>query len=115
MEIEKLKGSLLSEAKAEAEKTVKSAEADAKAMLSEERAKLSALKSEAEKSVEKSLEEQKNERIAWARLEAKRVLAEAKERAVADTRNCPKNRAIAKHRAPVVAARGHARTKVSRT
>jgi len=82
MEIEKLKGSLLSEAKAEAEKIVEAAEADAKAMLSEEKAKLSALKSEAEKNVEKTLEEQRNERIAWGRLEAKRVLAEAREDAI---------------------------------
>jgi vacuolar-type H+-ATPase subunit E/Vma4 len=51
-------------------------------MLSEERAKLSALKSEAEKSVEKMLDERSNERIAWARLEAKRVLAEAREDAI---------------------------------
>jgi vacuolar-type H+-ATPase subunit E/Vma4 len=82
MEIEKLKGSLLSEAKADADKIVSSAESDAKAMLLEERAKLSALKSEAEKSVEKMLAEQSNERVAWARLEAKRVLAEAREDAI---------------------------------
>lgn len=82
MEIEKLKGSLLSEARAEADKIVETAQADAKAMLSEERARLSALKENAEKEVEKTLEEQSNERIAWARLEAKRVLAEAREDAI---------------------------------
>jgi vacuolar-type H+-ATPase subunit E/Vma4 len=37
------------------------------------------MKKEAEKDVEKNLTEQSNERIAWARLEAKRVLAEARE------------------------------------
>ncbi|MBU0532143.1 V-type ATP synthase subunit E [Candidatus Micrarchaeota archaeon] len=82
MEIEKLKGSLLSEAKAEAEKIIEAAQANAKVMLNEERAKLSALKSEAEENVEKNLEEQRKERIAWARLEAKRVLAEAREDAI---------------------------------
>ncbi|MBD3210403.1 hypothetical protein GF318_03405 [Candidatus Micrarchaeota archaeon] len=83
MEIEKLKGSLLSEAEAEAEKIVGTAQADAKAMLSTERAKLSALREKAEEEVEKTLEEQRNERIAWARLEAKRVLAEAREDTIA--------------------------------
>jgi V/A-type H+-transporting ATPase subunit E len=82
MEIEKLKGSLLSEARAEADRIVAAAEADAKAMLSAERDRLSALTSEAEKSVEKMLEEQRSERIAWARLEAKRILAEAREDAI---------------------------------
>lgn len=84
MGIEKLKGSLLSEANKEAETIVASAEAHVRNMLDEEKAKGSATKAEAEKEVEKLLEEQRNERIAWARLETKRMMAEAREDAIKD-------------------------------
>jgi vacuolar-type H+-ATPase subunit E/Vma4 len=82
MGIEKLKGSLLSEASAEAENIVKTAEAHVNGMLKEERAKLKAMESDAKGEIEKLLEERRNERIAWARLEAKRITAEAKEDAI---------------------------------
>lgn len=82
MGIEKLRNSLLSEAKEEASKIVQTAEKEAEAMLQQEKAKQNARKQDAEKEVERSLEEQRNERIAWARLEAKRIRAEAREDAI---------------------------------
>lgn len=82
MGIEKLKSSLLSEATNEAEKIVQTAEAHVKSMLEEERAKRKQMEEEAEKEIDKLLEDQKNERIAWARLEAKRINAEAREDAI---------------------------------
>jgi len=82
MSIEKLKNSLLSEANEEAEKIVASAQAHVDNMLNEERSKSAALRTEAEMEVSKLLAEQYNERTAWARLEAKRILAEAREDAI---------------------------------
>jgi len=82
MGIEKLKGSLLSEANEDAQKIVQSAEAHVSGMLDEERSRKAAMKKDAEKEVARLLEEQRNERIAWARLESKRVIAEAKEDAI---------------------------------
>jgi len=82
MGIEKLKNSLLSEASGEAEKIVKTAEAHVKGMLKEERTKLKAKEADADTEIEKLLEERRNERAAWARLEAKRITAEAKEDAI---------------------------------
>lgn len=82
MGIENLKGSLLSEASDEAQKLVDSAQTHVNAMVEEERSKRTAMKKDAEKEVEKMLQEQRNERIAWARLESKRIIAEAKEDAI---------------------------------
>jgi V/A-type H+/Na+-transporting ATPase subunit E len=82
MGIEKLKGSLISEASEDAKKIVDGAEAEVKGLLEEERARKASLKKEAEKDVARALEEQRNERIAWARLESKRLLSEAKEDAI---------------------------------
>jgi V/A-type H+-transporting ATPase subunit E len=82
MGIEKLKVSLLAEAKEEAQQIVKTAQSHVDGMVNEERAKNAAMKTEAEKEVEKTLEDQRNERIAWARLEAKRINAEAREDAI---------------------------------
>ncbi|MDD5172310.1 MAG: V-type ATP synthase subunit E [Candidatus ainarchaeum sp.] len=82
MGIENLKGSLLSEASGEAQKIVDSAQAHVDAMVEEERSKRAAMKKDAEKEVGKLLMEQRNERIAWARLESKRVIAEAREDAI---------------------------------
>ena len=82
MEIEKLKGSLLSEANRDAQKIKKDAEEESRKMLKEEHAKLSSQKKEAEAEVERLLVDEKNERIAWARLESKRILAEAREDAI---------------------------------
>jgi vacuolar-type H+-ATPase subunit E/Vma4 len=82
MGIEKLKGSLLSEASEDAIKIVQSAEAHVSGMLDEERSRKAEMKKDAEKDVARRLEEQRNERIAWARLESKRVIAEAREDAI---------------------------------
>lgn len=84
MGIEKLKGSLLSEATDESRKIVEAAETHVKGMLEEERSRKAAMRKEAEKEVSRLLEEQRNERIAWARLESKRIIAEAKEDAIRD-------------------------------
>ncbi len=82
MGIERLTSSLIKEADEEAAKIVEAAEWHVKKMKEEERSKRSALKTEAEKEIGKLLSEQKNERLAWARLEAKRVTAEAREDAI---------------------------------
>jgi vacuolar-type H+-ATPase subunit E/Vma4 len=82
MGIEKLKRSLLSEAGEDAKKLVSASEEQAKTILDEERAKRAASKKGAEADVEKTLQDQKNERMAWARLESKRILAEAREDAI---------------------------------
>lgn len=82
MGIERLTSSLLKEADEEAAKIVQAAEWHVKKMKEDERSKRAALKKEAEKEIEKLLSEQKNERLAWARLEAKRITAEAREDAI---------------------------------
>ena len=82
MGIEKLKSSLLSEAQAEADKIIQSAESQAGATLETERTKGKAMRVQAQQQVESMLDEQRNERMAWARLEAKRVLSEAREDAI---------------------------------
>ena len=82
MEIEKLKGSLLSEANRDAQAIKNEATEKSKKMLEEERARLSSQKKEAEAEVERLLVDEKNERVAWARLESKRILAEAREDAI---------------------------------
>lgn len=82
MGLERLTSSLLKDADEEAAKIVQAAEWHIKKMKEEERSKHTALKKEAEKEIEKILSEQKNERLAWARLEAKRINAEAREDAI---------------------------------
>ena len=82
MGIEKLRKSLLSEAKEEAQQIVETAKSHVQNMLKEEKAKDAERKSKAEKEVERTLRDQQNERIAWARLEAKRIKAEAREDAI---------------------------------
>jgi len=82
MGIERLKGSLLSEANEDAGKIIEAAEAHVKRMVEEERSRRAASMKEADSEISKLLEEQRNERIAWARLESKRVLAEAREDAI---------------------------------
>ena len=85
MSIEKLKDSLLSQANAEAHKIELVASAEARKILETERAESAALKAKAKEDAERQVTEQKNERTAWARLESKRIIAEAKEDAV---KNC---------------------------
>lgn len=84
MGIEKLKGSLISEANEDARKITDEAQAQIKAMQEEERGRKASLKKETESEVERLLSEQRNERIAWARLESKRLLSEAREDAIKD-------------------------------
>jgi V/A-type H+/Na+-transporting ATPase subunit E len=82
MGIEKLRGSLLSEAQEDAQKMIKDAQDQATKIEEEERGKRSTLKKDAEGEVERMLGEQRNERLAWARLESKRVMSEAREDAI---------------------------------
>ena len=82
MGIEKLKDSLLSEANEDARKIIESAEVHVRNMVEEERSKASLMKKDAAQEVERLLGEQRNERLAWARLESKRILAEAREDAI---------------------------------
>jgi len=79
MGIERLKGSLLSEAGNQAQRIVDEAEGKAEAMLEAERSRQAQARADAEKELEELLEDQRNEKLAWARLEAKRVRAEAEE------------------------------------
>lgn len=82
MGIEKLKGSLISEAREDAQKINAEADAQARKLLEDERSRIAGMKKEADAETERILEEQRNERIAWARLESKRILAEAREDAI---------------------------------
>jgi len=82
MGIEKLTSSLLKDAQNEAAEIIKAAEGHVKQMKADERGKLTTLEKQAETEVEKILKEQRNERLAWARLEAKRVVSEAREDAI---------------------------------
>jgi len=82
MGIEKLRGSLLSEANDEAERIVKEARIQAASILEEERKSQETMDIEAIGGIERTLEEERNERLAWARLEAKRITAEAEEDAI---------------------------------
>ncbi|MBI5223002.1 hypothetical protein HY990_01125 [Candidatus Micrarchaeota archaeon] len=82
MSIEKLKTSLLSEAQAESERIINAAKSEAQKLIEEERSKNAAFLSSAREDAERILKEQSSERSAWARLEAKRIIAEAKEDAI---------------------------------
>jgi vacuolar-type H+-ATPase subunit E/Vma4 len=84
MGIEKLTSSLLKEAGEEADKIVQTAKWHVQKMVEDERSKEAELKQAAEKDVEKVLGDQKNERLAWARLEAKRLIVDAKEDAIVE-------------------------------
>jgi vacuolar-type H+-ATPase subunit E/Vma4 len=85
MGVEKLTTSLVGEASKEAEEIVKTAQWHVDKMLSDEQSKESSFKEEAKTEVKSRLDEQKNERLAWARLEAKRIIAESKEDAISNS------------------------------
>lgn len=85
MGIERLTSSLLMEANKESAEIVKAAETHVQKMVSEEQSKNEDLAKKAGAEVEQLLAGMRNERIAWARLEAKRILAEAKEDAIANS------------------------------
>ncbi|MEM3422793.1 MAG: V-type ATP synthase subunit E [Candidatus Bilamarchaeaceae archaeon] len=82
MGLEKITSSLLKEGEDEAQKILESAKWHVSKMIEEERAKGEQLKAGVQNEVKKLLEEQRNERLAWARLEAKRIAAEAREDAI---------------------------------
>jgi V/A-type H+-transporting ATPase subunit E len=82
MGIERLKGSLISEAREEAQKITGAAREQANGITEAEDRKCLAMKKEAEASVKKLLDDLRGERIAWARLESKRITAEAREDAI---------------------------------
>ena len=82
MALDKLVSSLVSDAKKEAEEVVNSAEWHVGKMVSEEKAKRAILVKAAAEEAEVMIEAQRKEKIAWARLEAKRLISEAKEDAI---------------------------------
>jgi len=82
MGIEKLKGSLLSEAQGNVQAIESSAHTEAKAIIADEHARCMTIREEAGTELVRLLEEQRNERLAWARLESKRIIAESKEDAI---------------------------------
>jgi V/A-type H+/Na+-transporting ATPase subunit E len=82
MGIERLKGSLLSEAQEDGQKIVHAAEEQAARIARDERERRAAALKDSEADVERMLNEQRNERLAWARLESKRVMSEAREDAI---------------------------------
>ena len=82
MGIEKLTGSLVGEANQGAKEIVKTAQWHVDQMLKDEQSKEDGLKEQASTEVKARLDAQRNERLAWARLEAKRVIAEAREDAI---------------------------------
>ncbi len=82
MGIRKLASSLIKEGEAEAAKIVESAKWHVQKMVEEEKAKKQGQKALVEEEVRKLLEDQRRERLAWARLEAKRLLAEGREDAI---------------------------------
>ncbi len=84
MEIEELTGAILEEANREAGSVVSAAEKEAKETVSREKRRLSEQLADAERDAKSFNESQHRERIAWARLEAKRVISEAKEAVVDD-------------------------------
>lgn len=82
MGIDRLTTSLLAEAKKQADDIVKTAEGHLDKMLMEERAKRAILLKKAEEDAFQLIDEQRKERIASSRLEAKRIVNEAKEDAI---------------------------------
>lgn len=85
MAIDKLTASLLADAKKEADEIVRTAEWHVNKMITEEKARKVVLMKAAEDEIAKRIKEHEKERIAWARLEAKRIIAEAREDAIKAT------------------------------
>ncbi len=82
MGIDRLTTSLLAEAKKQAEEITKAADWHLEKMLTEEKAKRAILLKKAEEDAMQLIEEQRKERLAWASLEAKRIISEAREDAI---------------------------------
>ena len=79
MGIDHLTADILAEARKEAKAITDAAEAEKKKALKEEKAKVSRMLSDAENEAGMFVSAQQRERIAWAKLEAKKVEGEAKE------------------------------------
>lgn len=82
MTMDKLVSSLISDATTEAEEIKKSAEKQADSLITEAKAKRIILLRSGDEEVDRILKEHEKERLAWAKLESKRLIAEAKEDAV---------------------------------
>ena len=82
MGIERLKDTLLKEAEQEAEVLTAEAHLQAKKLLEKEMERAATAKKQIQEEIEKALEAYKQERLAWAQLEAQRIIAEAKEDAI---------------------------------
>ena len=79
MGLEKLKRSLIAEATSEADMIISSAEKEAKAILEEDRKSIDAAKERIDAELDVVLAAQRQEKTAATRLEAKRLISEAKE------------------------------------
>lgn len=77
MSLEKLKKSLLLEADKESERILTSASEQANAINNSEKNAMLALNEKVEREVKEKIEEERKERLAWARLESKKIIAEA--------------------------------------
>lgn len=87
MGIEKLTTSLREEAQREAQAIIRDAESSVERMVSESNAKRVVLLKHAEEEARLLIDEERKERVAWARLEAKRILTEAKEDMIREVLN----------------------------
>ncbi|HLD59517.1 MAG TPA: V-type ATP synthase subunit E family protein [Candidatus Bilamarchaeaceae archaeon] len=85
MGVEKLSTAILEDSKKEAQKITASAQEQADQLLHEENAKFVLLRKSSEESTKELMDAHTNERLAWARLESKRINAEAKEDAISNS------------------------------
>ncbi|MFH2105966.1 MAG: V-type ATP synthase subunit E [Candidatus Micrarchaeota archaeon] len=85
MGIEKLTSVIISDANKQAEDIVNSAANQAKQMIHEENAKSLLMLRSSEESLRSQMEAHRDERISWARLESKRISAEANEDAISNS------------------------------
>ena len=84
MGIEQLTADILSESKNEAKQITEGAEAEKKRLLDEEKKAVSAMLAKAEAEATALVESQRRERVAWARLEGKKLEGEAREEVIRD-------------------------------
>ncbi len=84
MGIEQLTADILTEARKEAKGITDNAEEGKKRSLAEEKKNVSAMVSAAEAEASSLVESQRRERVAWARLEANRMLGDAREEVIRD-------------------------------
>lgn len=79
MTLKNLREALLNEAQQEANASLKKADEEAQGVVNEEKRQGIERKKQVKEQIEKSLTTYHQERLAWAQLEARRILAEAKE------------------------------------